>query len=364
MNIAIVHSGPRFGGIENQVLLLAKYLHGDNSVVYITDYPQSQLSMELKNNGIKVYTISGNLLSNLLRIKHICEIEKIDILQAHTFDEGIKIRLLKFIHPKVRVFVRVHTYIACSWISDLKKKIYYFLDSITSPLVSKYIVNGKYLMAEFNANTHIDLKKLVFIIDGIEGCATPTQISFSDVKNKGFNCLMIANVIPHKGHDVLVDAIKILKDRGFKIMCSILGSTERDTCYCKYIKEKVVNAHVEENIEFLGFSRDIWTIINNYHAVILPSDSEGTPNCIMEAMSAKRLAVVSRTGGTPEMIDDGASGFLHEPCSPESLADVLEKIILDSPENLERIIDSSYRKWKEQLSIFVMVEKFIKAYMI
>lgn len=362
MNIAIVHSGPRFGGIENQVLLLVNYLRGENSVVYITDYPQSQLSMELRNNDVKVYTISGNLITRLFRIKHICKHEKIDIVQAHTFDEGVKLRLLKLILPKIRIYIRVHTYIACSWISNFKKRAYYYIDSVTSPLVSKFIINGKYLLDEYKANTWIDLNKLVPIIDGIEGCTDPSEIFLSNIRNDGLKCLMIANVIPHKGHDVLIDAIKILKNKGIKIKCSVLGSTERDASYYNYIKEKAVDAHVEENVEFLGFSRDIWSVIKEHHAVILPSDSEGTPNCIMEAMSARRLVVVSCTGGTPEIVEDGTTGFLHSPRSAENLADVLENIISTPPEKLGKIIDNGYHKWKESLSISVMAEKFIKAY--
>lgn len=361
MNIAVIHSGPRFGGIENQILLLAQTLK-DVKVVYITDFPQSQLSMELRNNGIKVYAICGGILANLNRITHICKTESIEFIEAHTFDMGIKVRLLKVSLPKLKIIIRVHTYVACSWISNLKKKIYYFLDSVTAPLVAKFIINGKYLLEEYETCTKINKYKLVPVIDGIRGCPNPSERSLANIKDNGLKCLMIANVIPHKGHDILVDALDILKRKGLKIKCTVLGSTERDNTYYNSIKEKVKAKRVDECIEFIGFSRDIWTIINSHDVTILPSDSEGTPNCIMEAMSAKRLVVVSRTGGTPEMIDDGKDGFLHEPRSAQSLANALERIFRTSPEELGHVAENGYQKWKNHFSAKVMVEKFIQAY--
>lgn len=66
-----------------------------------------------------------------------------------------------------------------------------------------------------------------------------------------------------------------------------------------------------QNIRFIGYSTNehIW---EDYHALLLPSRSEGLPLVVQEAMSSGRISIAGNAGGTAEVVVDGRNGFLGE----------------------------------------------------
>lgn len=65
------------------------------------------------------------------------------------------------------------------------------------------------------------------------------------------------------------------------------------------------------NVRFIGYSTNehIW---EDYHALLLPSRSEGLPLVVQEAMASGRIAIAGNAGGTAELVVDGRNGFLGE----------------------------------------------------
>jgi glycosyltransferase involved in cell wall biosynthesis len=74
----------------------------------------------------------------------------------------------------------------------------------------------------------------------------------------------------------------------------------------------------------------------------LPSYQETAPGVICQAMAAGRPVVASPVGGVPEMIEDGATGFLVDADDSEALADRLIQLMDDT--DLARDMGSAARK--------------------
>lgn len=363
MIIGIIHNNDnRIGGIENQILLLVNELVQSHTVYYFTRYYDSEICKRFKGDNIYIVPLTGGFINELKIVSQTIKRKKIEIIQSHTFDESIKYRFVKLCVPRVKVTVRVHTYIACSWIPIWRKRVYYFIDSITSPLVNRFILNGQYLVDEMNKNTFIPARKKVGIIDGTkEFLSNPTlELSKEDIQCPHF--LMIANVIRHKGHDVLFKAIRQLKDQGIESTCTVLGATNRDVAYYRELQKLLKQEGIEQNVDFVGFTTEITKYLENTKIVVLPSDSEGTPNCIMEGMSMKRIVVVTNTGGVSEFVTDSKTGFLHEPLAPEAFVGVIQRMMKMSTESLVEIAENGFIFWKNNLSIHAMTDKFIKVY--
>lgn len=87
---------------------------------------------------------------------------------------------------------------------------------------------------------------------------------------------------------------------------------------------------VAGRVRFLGYQPDPWPFIHAADVVALPSDTEGSPNALLEAMAAGKPVVATRVGGVPEIVDDNHTGVLIPPRDPKALASALADVI-ESP---------------------------------
>ena len=62
---------------------------------------------------------------------------------------------------------------------------------------------------------------------------------------------------------------------------------------------------------------------------VMPSDFEGGPLALMEAMAAARPVVASDVGGIPELVDHGVHGLLVPPRDPPALAAAIAELLRD-----------------------------------
>lgn len=87
---------------------------------------------------------------------------------------------------------------------------------------------------------------------------------------------------------------------------------------------------------FLGARRDIPWILRALDLLVLPSQQEGLPNSILEAMAAGVPVVATWVGGIPEVVIDGETGLLVPPRDPMALAKAVNSL-LTNPEVRQRM---------------------------
>jgi glycosyltransferase involved in cell wall biosynthesis len=81
-----------------------------------------------------------------------------------------------------------------------------------------------------------------------------------------------------------------------------------------------------QNIEFAGHVQDIIAgVWKDFHALALPSRSEGLPLALVEAMLCGRLAIVTNAGGSAEIVEDNITGFIANAPTAEAFDEALER---------------------------------------
>ena len=79
-------------------------------------------------------------------------------------------------------------------------------------------------------------------------------------------------------------------------------------------------------------------------------DRDGLPNVLLEAQSQSLVCVSTRISGIPELIEDGTTGLLVDPCAPKELAEALCRLITD-PELRQRLGEAGFARTRQRFSM-------------
>lgn len=368
INILIIRfSYENIGGVERQILRIGKELNSSKkfNVILVTDNINSSLANEFSKIG-KVFNIDLHLLSiikSTKKIKSIIKAEKINIIQSHLFNESIVCRIIKFKFPKIHHVFRAQTYIDCAWISNTKKNLYHLLDFLTSKYVSIYIANGPQVEYEIINRSRISKDKVINIINGTEKIGEPDILTNKPIP---YSIAMVSNLLEKKGHDTLIDSLAILKKRGIEVNVRLIGgeinSSQDKYSFKSQLIQKAKDNNVFKQLKFYGYTDQVATALQNIPIVVLPSDSEGVPNSIIESMSLKKIVIASEVGAVNEIIENGKNGFLHPPRDSVSLSLIIENIFKEDIIILNSIRENAYQYWKKKLTLQKMISDFQKVY--
>lgn len=83
---------------------------------------------------------------------------------------------------------------------------------------------------------------------------------------------------------------------------------------------------IKDRVRFTGFSSDAVSYINAMDIFVLPSEKEGFPRVILEAMLMARPVVAFDVAGAGEEIIDGKTGIILKGNGPEAIAEAIRQI--------------------------------------
>lgn len=122
-----------------------------------------------------------------------------------------------------------------------------------------------------------------------------------------------------KGWAEVVEAVRVLRSRGVQVRAAIAGTGPDE----QRIRRICVSGGLGE---VLGWTRDPdRDFFPAVDVLVLPSQAEGIPMSVLEAMSHGVVPVVSAVGGLPEVVVNGMNGILLDSRSPDAIAEVLAK---------------------------------------
>lgn len=143
--------------------------------------------------------------------------------------------------------------------------------------------------------------------------------------------LFFGLVRPYKGVEDLVEAFREMPGD-----CKLLLAGE---CYSgaepirKALEGTGIAPRARWDERFIP-DAEVWAYFRAADLVVLPYRSATQSGVAQIAVSFGRPMVLTRTGGLPELIDEGRTGFLAEPCSPGSLAAAMRRA-LELPQGAE-----------------------------
>jgi len=136
---------------------------------------------------------------------------------------------------------------------------------------------------------------------------------------------------------------------------------ERDRELRKKLYAVVQRERMERDILFAEFSPQVEDYYRAADLFILPSQNEGLPNVVLEAMSCGLSCVVSRISGTDDLIDHGDSGMLFDVNDEQSFIDAITPLVLS--EELRRSMGfSAANEMRTRFSSEISAERYLNLY--
>lgn len=229
-------------------------------------------------------------------------------------------------------------------------------------------VNSSVTRAKAEALSPATVSNLVLLPTGIlaipplnqdEVLAVRTQLL---PKSKEYLLLFVGRVNEEKGVKELIEATKILLDNGYSVHLAIVGRGHQE----QQFKALTATLNVENAVTFVGWvdSSEIYHYYAAADIFVGPSKRaddgwiEAQGLTFVEAMLAGCKVVGTNSGGIPDAVIDGKTGWLAEPDNAISLSENIKKALdNDSTE----ITDTASAFAKDNYLVQNTVRRFLKS---
>ncbi|MDQ2930625.1 MAG: glycosyltransferase family 4 protein [Gemmatimonadota bacterium] len=150
----------------------------------------------------------------------------------------------------------------------------------------------------------------------------------TDVAAPRWDVLLVGQLIPRKGGDVLLDALARVREQIPTVRAAFAGAGYFE----EELRAQVSRLGLSSNVEFLGeLPRESLTAAyRSAKLLVIASRAEGLPLVLLEALWLGVPVVATEVDGMPEVVVDGVNGLLVPPEDAGALADALLRTLLDN----------------------------------
>jgi colanic acid/amylovoran biosynthesis glycosyltransferase len=161
----------------------------------------------------------------------------------------------------------------------------------------------------------------------------PAEFRRADFSSTSPTIIAVGRLIDKKGFADLIQACRLLVERGKSFRCQIFGEGPLE----ERLRRQIEELKLQNCVELPGPKpqHEIKKYLSAGTVFVLPSviDPEGgrdnLPTVVMEAMATGLPVVSTGIGGIPEMVIDNETGFLVSAGDAGGLADAIDRVIID-----------------------------------
>ena len=359
-----------YGGAQRSTVLLCSRLKGlyDIQIVdaygyckpYIADLSSFELPLHILSQR-STNVVIGNTERALLRIitilrqtpqffmltmKLIASIQRLqpDLIWTNSMKSFFLLSVCSFFSPAVLGFYAHGWYCRKqipAWQRTLLKKYSDIIFAVSNPTKKAMVFWG----------VETNKIKVVYAAVDFDRFQNSSTSKWENPRNENITELTIlvpGSILKTKGQHTVIRAVKLLKNKGINCKLSVwlagdmgVGDTSG---YIEHLKSLVRENGLEEEIKFLGWRDDMPELMRQADVVVLPSQTEGLPLVIQEAIMMKRPIITTNVGGIPDLISNGITGFLIDVDDEAALANKIYNII-ESPGSIQPMVNRAYNRY-------------------
>lgn len=274
-------------------------------------------------------------------------------------------KLLKKFNPDI-IYVISYRYLILLYPLINKKVIYHVHDTNSHSKQHKFFLNlidkkvTKYIAVSHFIRKDLMLcglsdNKITVVHNGVE---IPDESKIIKTKSDVLRIGIVGQIIPRKGHNLLLKAFDILNRKGYKFICNIYG--KGDDNFIKELKKEADNLGIADLIVWKGFEKDKYEIYSNIDLLIAPTITDEPFGMIaIEAQSYGIPVIASAAGGFKENIIEDETGFLFNNNDVGELSMKIEELYINN-ELLLKFSTASKKNVEMNFTISKMIFKIKK----
>ncbi len=325
--LTILHVDPEknWGGGQQQLVDLCRYLAGQGHRQLVACRPDGQLRPVLDENGIAVHPLEIRNQIDLVaawRLRGLLQRYAFDIVhfhtaRAHALAPFLSRRGSRFLATRLMDYpphFRPRVRLLYNWSVD---GVIAISEAIAKVLVRAGVAPGRVRVIHLG----IDCERFARAVGHRAAARQSWGIAPDEI------VLFTAAVLePRKGHQVMLAAFADLVGDGLPLRWVICG----DGSLRAGLEEDARRRGLGEKVVFCGFSTAVERLLPGGDVFVLPSLHEGLGIAAIEAMAVGLPVVASRVGGLPEIVADGETGLLVPAGDAAALAAAIRDIISDA----------------------------------
>lgn len=321
--VLVLIKGLGIGGAERLVVESAERWNRERfsyRVGYLVPW-MDPLVPELERLGVEVTCLGGprgRVGGAAVRLRLLVRRHQIDLIHAHLPSTGVLARLVS----PVPVVYTEHNVVDSYRLSSRVANRLTYRRNRSVIAVSEAVADS---VASYGA-------KVITIPNGVS-CqrdeeATAKARAELRLGEKDSLVVHVGNIRPHKGHQTLLAAAaQLLRRRPEVVMVSVGG--EQKPGDLERLQAEARAMGIAGRMRFLGRRKDARAFLGAADVVVNPSDFEGLPVALLEAMAQARPVIATAVGGVPSIIREGETGLLVPPADPGRLAVGIERLLDD-----------------------------------
>ena len=361
------------GGAERQLVELASHLDKRFVPTVCCLFDRGALADELERSGVQVM-VGG--ISHVRRHRGLRRLVALARLPAEFIRLWWRVRRLG---PAILHGFLFHSYIIGAFVGRLAgvpvivagrrslshfkrhHPVLRFVERVANGLTDAVVANSRAVREDTLVSEGVAANRIEVIYNGLD----PSRFDVAPAEDlrarlavgAGPVVLVVANLIPYKGHTYFLNAWTLIRDRHPSAVALLCGEGPARA----HLEAEAARLHVASSIRFLGRRSDVPALLTIADVLVHPSTEEGFCNALLEAMAAGRPVVATDVGGTAEAVVSGETGWIVPARDAARLASATVEI-LERPDRGRSLGEAGRRRVQARFDRRVMVTGYEELY--
>lgn len=348
MRIVVVMHSHALGGAERHVLTLLDGLRARGHQAHFAGPRNGWLGEQVRSLGIPVLHLGMHgmydALSALKLGRYLRQIDA-DLVHGHSM-RGTRYAVWAGARAGVPAVGTAHSTTAGRWLQGAQRII---------PVSAAVLAS----LREQGYGEELEAPVYPGVPDN--GVLTPAQRS---ARRAAFGLapqdqalVMLGRLVPEKGHDLAIAALRRLGDLPVKLFLYGDGDAE----WIAQLRAQIEREQLQTRVQFLGRQDDACRTLGTFDIFLQPSRREALSLSLLEASAQALPIIASEVGGIPEIVHDRETGLLVPTDDADRLAESIRSLIQDRPA-AQRLGAAARRQYLQQFTVTAMMSRIEAVY--